>query len=107
MKKILILLVCLTNSIIASYAQNTELTKEELKFRDAIELFLLEEGFSPTVDKEDNGLNFKKEGEDYWINVYGSSPTYIELHKTGFKMEDINRSNIMEACNQLRHIVIL
>ncbi len=100
MKKILILLVCLINSIIASYAQDTELTKEELKFRDAIELFLLEEGFSPTVDKEDNSLNFKKEGEDYWINVYGSSPTYIELHKTGFKMEDINRSNIMEACNK-------
>ena len=98
MKKIATLLFCLVG-ILNSYAQSSELTSEELKYRNSIEQFLKEEGYVPTIDNDDNSLNFKKEGSRYWITVQGNDPSYIQLHKSGFTMNDANRKLMLEACN--------
>ena len=100
MKRILLILALVTVGFLYSYSQSATMTAEELKFRNGIEQYLKEEGYVPTIDNDDNSLNFKKEGERYWLTVTGSSPTYIELHKAGFGIEDTNRSYLIEACNK-------
>lgn len=76
-----------------------ELTAEQLKFRTSLQTFLKEEGFMPTIDDEDNSLNFKKEGNLYWITFGGSSPLYIEFHRAGLKAENINKADVLDAVN--------
>lgn len=80
--------------------QSSSLTSGELKFRKGIETFLKEEGYFPTIDAEDNSVNFKKEGYRYWISVRGTSPTYVEIHRAGFGLDDTNRMHLLEACNK-------
>lgn len=101
MKKVFfIITACCFWGILAVSAQNSKMTSEELKFRNGIELFLKEEGYVPTIDSEDNSLNFKKEGERYWITVKDTAPTYVEIHKAGFGIEDTNHDYLIEACNK-------
>lgn len=100
MKKLLILVVLGMMGVTACFAQAEALTPQELSFRNSISQFLKVEGYVPTVDPEDNSLEWKKEGSKYWLNVYGSSPAYIEIHKAGFGIEDCNRTYLLMACNQ-------
>ena len=86
--------------VIAVSAQSSPLTSDELKFRNGIESFLKEEGYIPTIDAEDNSVNFKKEGYKYWIRVKSTSPTYVEMHRAGFGLDDTNRDHLLEACNK-------
>lgn len=99
MKKMFLIAACWILSTVSVFAQSS-LTSEELAFRNGIEKFLKEEGFVPTIDTEDQSVNFKKEGESYWITVTGSAPTYVEMHKSGFGTTDTNREYILEACNK-------
>lgn len=99
MKKLIILLLCCITGMQNGYSQNSEMSSAELKFRNSIEQFLKEEGFVPTIDDDDDSLNFKKEGSRYWLTVQEDDPYYIRLHKSGFTMEDTNRKLILEACN--------
>lgn len=100
MKKLLILVVLGMMGVTTCFAQAETLSPKELEFRNGISQFLKVEGYVPSVDKEDNSLEWKKEGTTYWLNVYGSSPTYIELHKSGFGIEDSNRRYLLQACNK-------
>lgn len=100
MKRIILVMVCGVWGILTCFSQSSELTSEELKFRNGIEQFIKEEGYVPTIDQDDNSINFKKEGESYWINVQNSSPTYVEIHKAGFVIEDTDRSKLLKACNR-------
>ena len=100
MKKLFLLIVFGMMGVTACFAQAQKLTADELRFRNGIEQFLKEEGYFPTIDDDDNSLNWKKEGASYWLNVYGSSPAYIELHKGGFGIEDCNRNYLLQACNR-------
>ena len=45
--------------ILHSVVQAADLTPEQEKFRSNIIQFLKEEGFSPTIDEDDNSVNFK------------------------------------------------
>ena len=90
----LLAIVCMANA-----AAQSQLSAEELTFRKGIMNFLSEEGFTPTIDDDDNSVNFKKEGTLYWINVYGTDPTYIEMHESGFDIDDTDRTKLLEACN--------
>jgi len=97
MKKLYVFILCVFFTL-GIYAQSA-MSSEELAFRNQIERFLKEEGFVPIVDTDDNSLNFKKEGERYWLTVNGPEPFYVELHKSGFTLEDTNRNAILEACS--------
>ena len=99
MKKIALLSLLCFFGLHKMYAQNSKMTSEELKYRSSIEQFLKEEGYVPTIDDDDNSLNFKKEGNRYWLTVKGDAPYYIELHRSGFDMEGANRKLVLEACN--------
>lgn len=99
MKKIVILSLLCLFGIHDMFAQNSKMTSEELKYRSSIQQFLKEEGYVPTIDDDDNSLNFKKEGNRYWLTVKGDNPYYIRLHRSGFTMEGTNRKLILEACN--------
>lgn len=99
-KVFFIITACCFWGILAVSAQDSKMTSDELKFRNGIEQFLKEEGYVPTIDSEDNSLNFKKEGERYWITIEGSLPTYVEICKAGFGIGDTNRNYLIEACNK-------
>lgn len=101
MRKILFTVVFAIIGICTATAQTKQLTSAELQFRNGIETFLKEEGYVPTVDTDDNSLNFKREGNRYWITVEDSSPTYVEFHLSGFTLEssdDIKK--LKESCNR-------
>lgn len=100
MKKILLVLFCQCLGVMAAFAQAETLTADELRFRNGLEQFLREEGYVPTIDSDDNSLNFKKEGVQYWILVIGNSPTYLEFHRAGLSLDEFKRSLIVKAANQ-------
>jgi len=80
-----------------SYA--AELTAEQKRFRSTLQQFLREEGFMPTIDEDDNSLNFKKEGTLFWITFGGSAPLYIEIHRAGLDCEGADQSLVLQAVN--------
>lgn len=84
---------------IAGNALAAELTAEQKRFRSSLQEFLKEEGFMPTIDEEDNSLNFKKEGTLYWLSFGDSNPIYIEFHLSGFNCEDADRNLVLQAVN--------
>lgn len=90
----IILSVCIIGTSFAD-----ELTTEQKRFRSSLEEFLKEEGFMPTIDNEDNSLNFKKEGTLYWISFGGTTPLYLEFHRSGLKCEDADKSLVLQAVN--------
>lgn len=94
------ILITLLISIIGFSAYADELTAEQLRFRNNIEQFLREEGFSPSIDDSDNSVMFKKEGVLHWITVAGSGAFYIEFFRSGLKIEsDDNREAMLDAVN--------
>ena len=99
MKKVVILFLLCLFGIHNMYSQKSKMTSEELKYRSSIEQFLKEEGYVPTIDDDDNSLNFKKGGNRYWLTVKDNDPYYIQLNRSGFTMEGTNRKLILEACN--------
>lgn len=99
MKKLFLLSFCLFWGVMNVCSQSSGMTAKELKFRNSIEQFLKEEGYVPTIDDDDNSLNFKREGNRYWLTVEGDNPYYIRLHIGGFSAEDVNKKLILEACN--------
>lgn len=97
-----IMAICL---VFVQMVQADELTPAQLKFRSNIVQFLTEEGFAPSIDEDDNSVNFKKEGELHWISVEDSNPFYIEFHRSGLNSEDANRSVVIEAVNEANRVV--
>lgn len=99
MNKIRYLILFLTALLFSGTVYSAELTAEQKNFRQSIHNFLREEGFTVTIDDEDNSLNFKKEGNLYWIAFGGSSPVYLEFHRSGFKSENADKEKLLEAVN--------
>lgn len=97
-----IMVICL---VFVQMAQAEELTSAQLKFRSNIVQFLTEEGFAPSIDDEDNSINFKKEGTLHWISIEDSKPFYIEFHRSGLNSEDANRNVVIEAVNEANRVV--
>ena len=81
-------------------AQTTVGVSDALSFRSSIEGFLREEGYVPTIDDNDESVNFKKEGELYWITVQGSDVYYIRFYRNGYdSTDDLDHKTILDACN--------
>ncbi len=97
MKKLSLTLILSMAIAMSSFA--ADLTSEQLRFRNAIQQFLKEEGFVPTIDSDDNSLNFKKEGVLFWITLGGSNPIYLEFHRSGLKCEDSDKTLALQSVN--------
>lgn len=76
-----------------------ELTPEQMNFRSNIMQFLKEEGFSPTIDEDDNSVMFKKEGHLHWIAIRDKNPFYVEFFRSGLNCKDANRDAVLAAVN--------
>jgi P pilus assembly chaperone PapD len=98
MKKLLLIAICCMFGMSDMLAQSSS-TKPEIQFRNKIEQFLKEEGYLPTVDNEDESLNWKKEGVKYWLTVESSEPYYIRMHEAGCNFDKENKKKVIEACN--------
>lgn len=81
-----------------------EMSYAAKSFRANIQSFLREEGFAPTVDN-DGSLCFKKEGEQYWIDVIGDKPFYVTFRKEGVGTKDANTTAILKAINDVNIII--
>lgn len=79
-------------------ASADDLTTEQKAFRADIMSFLKEEGFAPYLDE--NSLDFKKEGQLYWIDISEGSPFYIEFHRAGLSCEKDSWATALIACNK-------
>ena len=96
MKKTLTILLAILLGMQLGLAQ--DITAEGIKFRDSMMQYLREEGYAPKIDT-DESVMFKKEGKQYWFTIEESGPFYVELHVTGFDMDNVDLTTIMEACN--------
>lgn len=99
--KALLVLLMLQFSCLASYAQSTELSNAARQFRTSILSFLREEGFTPTTSNDGKTVNFKREGQEYWITLSGSMPVQVNMHIEGFGHKDANLLAILIACNEV------
>ncbi len=98
MKKLRYLFLVLAMTL-AAQTWADDLTPEQQRFRSSVMQFLREEGFSPSIDEEDD-LIFKKEGKLYWFSFGGTSGVYLELHRAGFSYEDGERAIFTLAANE-------
>lgn len=101
MKKFLMLLLTAALLSPLGAAAATELTGEQLAFRSAVMNFLRSEGFVPKVDTRDESIEFKKEGERYWIYVEESSPFYVTLQREGYSIEADQAAKSKEIANRV------
>lgn len=99
MNKYKLIILVVLSLFISGNIFAAELTTEQKRFRTSLQEFLKEEGFMPTIDEEDNSLNFKKEGTLYWFTFGGSNPLYIEFHRSGLKCEDADKALVLQAVN--------
>lgn len=97
-KKIATLAIFLSLTTFISWAE--EMSYAAKSFRSNIQSFLREEGFAPTVDN-DGSLCFKKEGEQYWIDVIGDKPFYVTFRKEGVGTKDANATAVLKAINDV------
>ncbi len=97
--KVLKYLLLVLSLVLAAQVRADDLTPEQKSFRASVMQFLREEGFSPSIDEEDD-LVFKKEGELYWFSFGGSSGVYLELHRAGFSISDDQRAIFTLAANE-------
>lgn len=100
MKKLLLIL-CLLPITVSTFAQK-QFDEAQLKLRSNIESFLQEEGFMPTIDN-DGDIQFKKEGEKYYviIDVRDTSPFYLSLCKLYKYNEKYSKQNIEKNLSEL------
>ena len=85
--------------LLATSLRADDLTPEQQRYRAALMQFLSEEGYSPSIDEEDD-LVFKKEGELYWFSFSGNSGVYLEFHRAGFSFKDEQRALLTLAANE-------
>lgn len=96
-RNICLFIICL---IWASFVQASDLTPKQIEFRSNLMQFLKEEGFSPTIDDDDNSVNFKKEGDLHWITIDDSNPFYIQFFRNGFNATDANMDLLVASVNE-------
>ncbi len=94
---LLMFVCCLSNN--TTLGQN--LSTEASRFKSNLLSFIREEGYIPTESNEGKTINFKKEGENYWIDLAGSMPVQVTIHIGGFGNKDANALAILLACNEV------
>ncbi len=99
--KLLLLVLGLTFFTAYGYAQSQGLSTEASRFKTNLMTFLREEGYFPNVSNEGKTVNFKREGENYWIDLSGSMPVQVTMHIGGFGNKDANALAILLACNEV------
>lgn len=83
-------------------AQTQEMSQAARSFKTNLMSFLREEGYTPTTESgNSNTINFKREGEAYWITLSGSRPVQVTMHINGFTNKDADGLALLIACNEV------
>lgn len=91
--KRLFMLIVLVGSLLSSYAEGFNAKQEAL--RTSVETSLKSKGY--TVERQDDGLKFKSEGVNYFIEISNddTNPMYVRLSRY-IKFDDkIKRDDVM------------
>lgn len=80
--------------------QAIDVTTAGKVFRDDIHKFLKEEGIPARVDGE-GSLCFEYEGNNYWINIIGEKPFYVQFVREGFDAGNVNKVAVLQAINEV------
>lgn len=86
---------------LSSFAQQQEMSTEARQFKNSLLSFLREEGYAPSSEPGSNQVNFKREGESYWITLTGAMPVQVSIHINGFTNKDANALALLLACNEV------
>ena len=98
------LLIFICSCLFSVANGQTALTAAQKNFQDELMTFLREEGFSPTFDRSDNSVNFKREGALHWIFISEEHPFFVSFCRGGFTMEGENGYKLLAslyACNRV------
>jgi hypothetical protein len=101
MKKTVLSIICFC--LFTGVMAQKDLTKDQKDFQDSMLSFLREEGYVPHIDS-DGWIQFKSEGETYWVRIYDGSPFFAILQRSGYKLGDdggLNRAASLRACNDV------
>ena len=104
MKQLRILFLVVFSVLFACGVEANDLTPQQKAFQSTLSTFLKEEGFVPTIDSDDNSLNFKKEGVTYTIYIVDSSPFFINFRREGFGTKNADMNAVYKACNEANKI---
>lgn len=100
--KLSLLFVLLQCFAITAIAQTQEMSQAARSFKTNLMSFLREEGYTPTTESNNsNTINFKREGEAYWITLSGARPVQVTMHISGFTNKDANGLALLIACNEV------
>jgi hypothetical protein len=100
--KLSLVIVLLQCFAISAIAQTQEMSQAARSFKTNLMSFLREEGYTPTTESTNsNTINFKREGEAYWITLSGSRPVQVTMHINGFTNKDANGLALLIACNEV------
>lgn len=91
----LYLMVLVSMSAISSFAQ---MNSGQRSFANSLMSFMREEGFSPSLDDDDD-IQFKKEGTSYWISIGEDGPFYVTLMRGNMGCEDADKNTVIAACH--------
>lgn len=95
---IFLFIICLSN---VATIKGQGLSAEATRFKTNLLTFMREEGYIPNVSSDGTRINFKNEGESYWIDLAGSMPVKVTMHIEGFTNKDANVMAILLACNEV------
>ena len=96
------IIIALVLFLIPGYIYASDITPEAKRFRDKIQSFLKQEGFSPYVDEEES-LCFKQDGDLFWIDVESDAPFRVSFFKQGFSVSDADEQALLEAINDVHY----
>lgn len=85
--------------ILTTNAWAVDITVAGKQFRNDIQNFLKQEGYSPWVD-DDGSLCFKQEGKKFWIDIEGEKPFYVQFFRGGYSADNINEAALLKAINK-------
>lgn len=90
--KLFVLIICIV-SVCATYAQD-QYNTNQVRFRNDINQFLREEGYSPSINSGTGDINFKMEGTNYVVDLDTDykGPYLVTLSAT-FNMESLSYSD--------------
>lgn len=84
--------------LLASNVSAINITEAGKHFRNDIQSFLKQEGYSPWVDDEE-GLCFKQDGNNFCIDIEGERPFYVQFFREGYSVNNINETALLKAIN--------
>jgi hypothetical protein len=91
---IIFFFLTLTSKVLA-----VDITVAGKQFRNDIQNFLRQEGYSPWVD-DDGSLCFKQEGNKFWIDIEGEKPFYVQFFREGYSADNVNEIALLKAINK-------